>query len=59
MVVRALCPGIEVSEIAATHLSEVRRKLDQLRELEASLDGFVGSCDMACAGGAGRRLQHP
>ena len=44
-------PCTEVREIAATHLSEVRRKLDQLRELEASLDGFVGSCDMACAGG--------
>ena len=44
-------PCIEVREIAAVHLSEVRRKLDELRELEASLDGFVGSCDAACAGG--------
>ncbi len=45
-------PCIEVREIAALHLVEVRRKLEQLRELEASLVGFVGSCDTACAGGA-------
>ena len=44
-------PCTEVREIAAMHLSEVRLKLEQLRELEASLDGFVGSCDTACAGG--------
>jgi DNA-binding transcriptional MerR regulator len=45
-------PCIEVREIAALHLAQVRRKLEELRELEASLDGFVGSCDTACAGGA-------
>lgn len=45
-------PCLDVREIAALHLAEVRRKLDQLRELEASLDAFVCSCDTACAGGA-------
>lgn len=44
-------PCIEVREIAALHLIDVRRKLDQLRALEASLDAFVCSCDTACAGG--------
>lgn len=44
-------PCIEVREIAALHLTEVRRKLEQLRELEAGLDAFVCSCDTACAGG--------
>ena len=45
-------PCTEVRDIAALHLAEVRRKLVQLRELEASLDAFVCSCDSACAGGA-------
>lgn len=44
-------PCTEVREIAALHLTEVRLKLEQLRELETSLDAFVGSCDAACAGG--------
>lgn len=44
-------PCLEVREIAAVHLVEVRRKLDQLRELESSLNAFVCSCDTACAGG--------
>lgn len=45
-------PCLEVREIAALHLVEVRRKLDQLRELESSLNAFVCSCDTACAGGS-------
>ncbi len=45
-------PCTEVRDIAAIHLAQVRRKLNELRELEASLDGFVCSCDSACAGGA-------
>ena len=44
-------PCVEVRDIAATHLQEVRRKLDELKALEASLSAFVGSCDTACAGG--------
>lgn len=45
-------PCLEVREIAAVHLAAVRRKLEQLKELETSLDAFVCSCDTACAGGA-------
>lgn len=45
-------PCSEVRSIAAIHLAEVRRKLDELRALEGSLDAFVCSCDTACAGGA-------
>jgi Cu(I)-responsive transcriptional regulator len=45
-------PCVEVRDIAATHLAEVRRKLDELRALEGSLDAFICSCDTACAGGA-------
>ncbi|MGM9481778.1 MerR family transcriptional regulator [Roseateles sp. NT4] len=44
-------PCAEVRDIAVTHLQEVRRKLDELKALEASLNAFVGSCDTACAGG--------
>lgn len=44
-------PCIEVREVAAQHLIEVRRKLDRLRELESSLNAFVCNCDAACAGG--------
>ena len=45
-------PCIEVRDIASVHLTEVRRKLLELQELERSLAGFVSSCDSACAGGA-------
>lgn len=44
-------PCTEVRDIAAVHLAQVRRKLDELKALEASLQGFVGSCDSACTGG--------
>jgi hypothetical protein len=43
---------VEVRDIASVHLEAVRRKLAELRELEASLAGFVDSCNTACAGGA-------
>lgn len=45
-------PCTEVRNIAAIHLVEVQRKLEELKALEASLDAFVCSCDAACAGGA-------
>ncbi|ARN23396.1 MerR family transcriptional regulator [Piscinibacter gummiphilus] len=45
-------PCVEARDIAAGHLAQVRRKLDELKALEASLAGFVVSCDTACGGGA-------
>ena len=42
---------VEVRELAQAHLDEVRAKLAELRELEASLAAFVCSCDTACSGG--------
>ncbi|MGY4830451.1 MerR family transcriptional regulator [Sphaerotilaceae bacterium SBD11-9] len=44
-------PCVDVRDIAAHHLAQVRSKLDELRALEASLSAFVCSCDSACAGG--------
>jgi DNA-binding transcriptional MerR regulator len=44
-------PCVEVRDIAAVHLAEVRKKLADLQALEASLSAFVVSCDTACAGG--------
>ncbi|HET7795979.1 MAG TPA: helix-turn-helix domain-containing protein [Rhizobacter sp.] len=44
-------PCAEVRDIAASHLVQVRSKLDELRALEAGLSAFVCSCDSACAGG--------
>jgi MerR family copper efflux transcriptional regulator len=45
-------PCVEVRDIAALHLSEVRKKAAELRALEASLEAFVVSCNTACAGGS-------
>jgi MerR family copper efflux transcriptional regulator len=45
-------PCVEVRDVAAVHLHQVRQKLTELRELEASLARFVDSCSTACAGGA-------
>ena len=42
---------VELRAIAQAQLLEVHRKLKELRELEASLAGFICSCDAACAGG--------
>lgn len=44
-------PCTDVRDIAKTHLAEVRRKLDELNALEASLCAFVCSCESACVGG--------
>ncbi|MQA37068.1 MerR family transcriptional regulator [Rugamonas aquatica] len=42
---------VEVRDLAKVHLDEVRAKLAEMRELEASLAAFVCSCDTACSGG--------
>jgi MerR family transcriptional regulator, copper efflux regulator len=44
-------PCVEVREVAAGHLAQVRRKLAELQALERAMVAFVGSCDSACAGG--------
>lgn len=44
-------PCAEVRDIAASHLAQVRQKLEELKALETSLNAFVCSCDTACAGG--------
>lgn len=41
----------EVRDIARLHLVEVRKRLEELRGLERSLNGFVEQCDAICAGG--------
>lgn len=45
-------PCVEVRNIAARHLDQVREKFVELQALEASMAQFVNSCDTACAGGA-------
>lgn len=45
-------PCVEVREVAARHLDQLRGKLAELRALERAMTAFVGSCDSACAGGA-------
>lgn len=45
-------PCIEVREVAAEHLAQVRDKLAELQALERNMAAFVESCDTACAGGA-------
>jgi|JI8StandDraft_1071087.scaffolds.fasta_scaffold67038_1 DNA-binding transcriptional MerR regulator len=45
-------PCVEVRDIAASHLQQVRRKLDELKALETSLSAIVCGCNVACAGGA-------
>jgi MerR family copper efflux transcriptional regulator len=41
----------QVRDIAQVHLTQVRTRLAELQELEASLAAFVTSCDAACSGG--------
>lgn len=41
----------EVRDLARTHLSEVRARLEELNALEVSLASFASKCDAACAGG--------
>jgi DNA-binding transcriptional MerR regulator len=45
---------VEVRDLAQVHLEQVRAKLEEMRQLEASLEAFVGSCDAACNGGPTR-----
>ena len=45
-------PCVDVRDVAARHLSQLRSKLAELQALERAMTAFVGSCDSACAGGA-------
>lgn len=45
---------VEVRDLAKVHLEGVRRKLEEMRQLEQTLDAFVTSCDSACKGGPTR-----
>lgn len=44
-------PCVEVRDIAARHLSQLRERLAELRALEGCMSAFVCSCETACAGG--------
>lgn len=44
----------EVRDQAQLHLEAVRAKLADMRQLEASLDLMVGSCDASCSAGSTR-----
>ena len=44
-------PCIEVRDVAARHLAQLREKLAELQALERSMSAFVCSCDAACSGG--------
>lgn len=44
-------PCVEVRDLAAAHLAEVRNKLLELHALESSLHSFVQACNSTCAGG--------
>ena len=45
---------VEVRDLAQVHLYQVRAKLEEMRQLEASLEAFVCSCNAACNGGLTR-----
>jgi DNA-binding transcriptional MerR regulator len=45
---------LEVCDMAQARLNDVRAKLEEMRQLEASLASFVCSCDVACGGGLTR-----
>lgn len=45
---------IEVRDLAQMHLDTVRAKLEEMRQLEASLVSFVESCDEVCCQGSTR-----
>jgi DNA-binding transcriptional MerR regulator len=45
---------LEVREMAQMHLDALRAKLEEIRQLEASLQSFVESCDDACSKGPTR-----
>ena len=42
---------LEARDIAQQHLTAVRGKLAELKALERTIDGFIQTCDAACAGG--------
>lgn len=44
----------EVRDLAQAHLEQVRTKIAEMRQLEISLQAFVGNCDTACNGGLTR-----
>lgn len=44
----------EVRDLAQEHLDAVRARLEELRQLEASLNAFVVSCNEACSDGVTR-----
>jgi DNA-binding transcriptional MerR regulator len=45
---------VEVRDMAQVHLDAVRVKMREMQELEASLTGFIGSCDATCSTGVTR-----
>lgn len=45
---------VEVKDLAQMHLDTVRAKLEEVRQLEASLVSFVESCDEICCQGSAR-----
>lgn len=45
---------MEVRDLAQMRLDTVRARLEEMRQLEASLVSFVGSCDEACCKGVTR-----
>ena len=45
---------VEVRDLAQVHLDQVRAKLEEMRQLEASLELLVGSCDATCSAGPTR-----
>lgn len=48
---RTVKAGRGGGELAKAHLDEVRVKLSEMYELDASLDAFLSSCDTGCRGG--------
>ncbi len=44
---------LELRDVAATHLHEVRERILELKALAGSLEAFVESCNATCAGGPG------
>lgn len=44
---------LELRDLAATHVSDVRARIRELDGLADSLERFVDTCDATCAGGAG------
>ena len=47
-------PCAQVRDLARLQLEQVRIKLEEMRQLESSLDAFVAGCDSGCLGGAAR-----